>query len=671
MPSKAPSAESENSSRVERANAIRVLSMDAVQAANSGHPGAPMGMADIGEVLWRELLRHNPSDPNWHNRDRFVLSNGHGSMFLYSLLHLTGYPLPIEELKNFRQLHSKTAGHPEYGETPGVETTTGPLGQGFANAVGMALAEQRLAAEFNREEAEIVDHRTWVVVGDGCLMEGISHEAASLAGTLQLDKLICVYDDNGISIDGEVDAWFSEDIPARFEAYGWRVIRRVDGHDGDEILRALTTAAESDGRPTLVCCRTTIGLGSPNKQGTAGVHGAALGNDEIALVRKTLNWGDDPFVIPEQIAADWDMRNRGAALQAQWQAQFDRYSEAYPQMAAEFERRMNGDLPADWDTAVNQLIASEQAQPATLETRKSSQRAIGAVAQGLPELFGGSADLTGSNNTRWAEATDAQYLSYGVREFGMTAISNGMLLHGGYRPFTGTFLVFMEYARNAVRLAALMGIPNVFVYTHDSVAVGEDGPTHQPIEQVTSLRTTPNLHTWRPCDTVESAVAWRAAIASKTTPNALIFTRQKTVAQERDAATLADVARGGYILRGCSGVPDLLLIATGSEVELATEAAEQLTDTGLAVQVISMPCAEVFLTQDTGYQERVLPAGVRARVAIEAGCSDYWYRFVGLGGAVVGIDRYGMSAPGAEVMTELGMTVANVVATSQRVVGQN
>lgn len=661
--------ESSRTSRIERANAIRVLAMDAVQAANSGHPGAPMGLADVGEVLWRDLLQHNPADPAWVDRDRFVLSNGHGSMLLYSLLHLTGYDVGMDALKNFRQLHSPTAGHPEYGECPGVETTTGPLGQGFANAVGMALAEQKLAAEFNRDGHDIVDHRTWVIVGDGCLMEGISHEAASLAGTLGLGKLVCIYDDNGISIDGEVAEWFDEDVPARFEAYGWRVIRNVDGHDGDEVHQALATATDSDGRPTLVCCRTTIGFGSPNKAGTAGAHGAALGEEEIALVRQTLNWGDAPFELPDAVVEEWDMRPRGARLQADWQAGFDAYAAAHPELAAEFTRRMRGELAPGWDTAINALIDAEQAEPAPLETRKSSQKALGALAEGMPELFGGSADLTGSNGTRWSGADDRQYMSYGVREFGMTAISNGILLHGGYRPFTGTFLVFMEYARNAVRLAALMGIPNSFVYTHDSVAVGEDGPTHQPIEQLTNLRTTPNLHTWRPCDTVESAVAWRSAMASESTPSALIFTRQKTPGQLRDADALAGVARGGYILCDTDGTPDLILIATGSEVELAVQAAKQLTDAGHATRVVSMPCAEVFLAQDAAWREKVLPANVRARVSVEAGCTDYWYRFVGLDGAAVGIDRYGLSAPGAQAMEELGMTVDNVVAAAQRVLG--
>ncbi len=652
------------SSRIERANAIRVLAMDAVQAANSGHPGAPMGLADIGEILWRELLSHNPANPDWVNRDRFVLSNGHGSMFLYSLLHLTGYPVSIDDIKDFRQLHSKTAGHPEYGECPGVETTTGPLGQGFANAVGMAIAEQKLAKEFNRDGAEIVDHRTWVVAGDGCLMEGISHEAASLAGTLGLGKLICIYDDNGISIDGEVDAWFTEDVGARFEAYGWRVIRNVDGHDGDEILEALNTASADDGRPTLVMCRTVIGYGSPNKQGTAGVHGAALGEEEIALTRGQLNWGDEPFVIPEGVRSDWDCTQAGADRESAWQSQFDAYSAQYPELAAEFTRRMSGQLADGWDAAIQSLAAAEQADPASLETRKSSQKAIGAIAEGVPELFGGSADLTGSNGTKWSAADDDNYMSYGVREFAMTAITNGVLLHGGIRPFSGTFLVFMEYARNAVRLAALMGIPNVFVYTHDSVAVGEDGPTHQPIEQLTNLRTTPNLATWRPCDTVETAIAWQSAIGSSNRPSALIFTRQKTRAQTRSEAAFNAISRGGYILKDSDGAPDVILIATGSEVEVAMDAAEQLTGQGQQVRVVSMPCCEIFDQQDAAYRESVLPNDVRRRVVVEAGHSAYWHKYVGLDGAVVGIDRYGISAPGDAAMAELGITVDNVVSAA-------
>ena len=655
------------SSRIERANAIRALSMDAVQAANSGHPGAPMGLADIGEVLWRDILKHNPNDPDWANRDRFVLSNGHGSMLLYSLLHLTGYDVSIDDIKNFRQLHSKTAGHPEYGECPGVETTTGPLGQGLATAVGMALAESKLAQEFNQPGHEIVDHRTWVIAGDGCLMEGISHEAASLAGTLRLNKLVCIYDDNGISIDGEVDAWFTEDVPARFEAYGWRVIRNVDGHDADEILQALTTAAADDGRPTLVCCRTTIGFGSPNKAGTAAVHGAALGDEEIALVRQTLNWGYEPFEVPDQIRADWDMRGKGADLQQSWQREFDAYQAAHPEMAAEFIRRMSGVLPPDWDEGIKAFARAEQDNPASTATRKSSQAALAAIAAGVPELFGGSADLTGSNNTRWTGANDSQHMSYGVREFGMTAISNGILLHGGFRPFTGTFLVFMEYARNAVRLAALMKIPNIFVYTHDSVAVGEDGPTHQPVEQLTNLRTTPGLETWRPCDTVETAVAWQQAVAGDK-PSALIFTRQNTQPQPRSDEVFANIERGGYVLQDGAGAADVILIATGSEVELAVAAAVTLAGEGVNARVVSMPCAERFLAQDAAYQESVLPVGQRRRIAVEAAQPDYWYRFVGLDGVVIGIDRYGMSAPGAQAMAELGITADAVVAAARQLV---
>ena len=655
-------------SRFELANAIRVLAMDAVQAAKSGHPGAPMGLADVAEVLWRDVLKHNPADPEWVNRDRFVLSNGHGSMLLYGLLHLTGYPVTLQDLQDFRQLHAKTAGHPEYGECPGVETTTGPLGQGFATAVGMALAEHKLAAEFNQTENTIVDHRTWVITGDGCLMEGISHEAASLAGTLGLEKLICIYDDNGISIDGQVDAWFSEDVAARFEAYGWRVIRNVDGHDTDEIAQALQTAIHPDGRPTLVCCRTTIGFGSPNKQGTAGIHGSALGDAEIAATREALGWAHPAWEIPDSYYEAWDQKARGQQSQQQWQRDFDQFAQAQPELAAEFLRRMHGNLPAHWCTAIDELAAREQQKPADLETRKASQRCIGAIAQGIPELFGGSADLTGSNNTRWEGSSDEQHMSYGVREFAMTAISNGLQLHGGYRPFTGTFLIFMEYARNAVRLAALMRVPNIFVYTHDSVAVGEDGPTHQPVEQISNLRSTPNLHTWRPCDTVESAVAWKSAVASRSTPTALIFTRQKTQAQQRAAAVFNNIHKGGYILLDCEDSPQVILIATGSEVELAVAAAQKLGAADMRVRVVSMPCVEQFDAQDEAYRHQVLPPTIRARVAVEAGHPDSWYKYVGLDGAVVGIDRFGVSAPGAQAMAALGITVDAVVAASERVV---
>ena len=658
-----------SSSRTELANAIRVLSMEAVQAANSGHPGAPMGLADVAEVLWRDFLSHNPADSEWINRDRFVLSNGHGSMLLYSLLHLTGYDVSLKDLQDFRQLHSKTAGHPEYGECPGVETTTGPLGQGIATAVGMALAEKKLAEEFNTADFGLVDHRTWVIVGDGCLMEGISHEAASLAGTLALEKLICIYDDNGISIDGEVDAWFSEDVPARFEAYGWRVIRNVDGHDAEEITSALSTAAKSDGRPTLVCCKTTIGFGSPNKQGTASAHGSVLGREEIELTKAAIGWVHEGWDIPEGVYQAWNQRDAGEKRQNEWQQVLDGYTAAHPEQAAEFVRRMRGELQNNWHESIQAFAEKEQRSPANLETRKSSQACISAIAAGVPELFGGSADLTGSNNTRWAEATDAQHMSYGVREFGMTAISNGMQLHGGYRPFTGTFLIFMEYARNAVRLAALMKVPNIFVYTHDSVAVGEDGPTHQPVEQITNLRTTPNLNTWRPCDTVESAIAWQSAIASTDRPTALIFTRQKTVAQARDKATFDNVQRGGYVLRDTQGQPDAIVIATGSEVELAVAAAESLASANVKVRVVSMPCVEAFAAQSAEYKESVLPNAVRARVAIEAGHPDFWHRFVGLDGIVVGISSFGMSAPGPQALAELGITAENLVQQIHNFIG--
>ena len=641
--------------------------MDAVQAANSGHPGAPMGLADVAEVLWREVLKHNPSDPEWADRDRVVLSNGHGSMLLYAALHLSGYPVSMDDIKAFRQLHSKTAGHPEYGECPGVETTTGPLGQGFANAVGMALAEKKLADSFNRDGFDVVDHHTWVIAGDGCLMEGISHEAASLAGTLKLGKLICLYDDNGISIDGEVDDWFSEDVPGRFESYGWRVIRGIDGHDGDAVKAALLEARQSDGRPTLVCTKTVIGFGSPNKAGTAGAHGAALGEDEIALTRRELNWGDEPFVIPQHIYADWDCKDAGAAAQSDWATRFEAYRAAHPALAQEYERRMAGTLPEGWSDDLDALARTAQAEGGELETRKSSQACIGALAERVPELFGGSADLTGSNGTKWSGAEADRYMSYGVREFGMSAITNGLALHGGYRPFSGTFLVFMEYARNAVRLAALMGVPNIFVYTHDSVAVGEDGPTHQPVEQITNLRTTPGLSTWRPCDTVESAFAWRHALSADAEPSALIFTRQKTRIETRDPSAFADIARGGYVLVREAGALDVILIATGSEVAITVDAAAELAAGGLGVRVVSMPSTDVFLAQDAAYREAVLPAACRARVAVEAGHPDYWCKFVGLDGAVVGINRFGLSAPGSVAMAELGMTVENVVAAARTV----
>jgi len=652
-------------------NAIRALSMDAVQQANSGHPGAPMGLADVATVMWRQFLRHNPNDPSWHNRDRFVLSNGHGSMLLYSLLHLSGYPLTINDIKAFRQLHSKTAGHPEYGICPGVETTTGPLGQGIANAVGMALAEQRLAREFNREGHNVVDHRTWVIVGDGCLMEGISHEVASFAGHEKLGKLKVIWDDNGISIDGETSGWFSEDVPARFEAYGWRVIRGVDGHDEHAVEAALNAACENDDVPVLICTRTTIGFGSPAKAGTSGAHGSPLGADEIAATRKRLNWGYDAFEIPEHLYEFWDCRPSGAALQSQWDSEFAAYKAAYPELAAELVRRMSGELPVGWDQALMHAAERAQEDMAPLATRKSSQACINALAPGLDDLFGGSADLTGSNLTRWQGADESRYLSFGVREFGMSAIANGMALHGGYVPFTGTFLVFMEYARNAVRLAALMELRNIFVYTHDSVAVGEDGPTHQPIEQLTNLRTTPNLDTWRPCDTVESAFAWRAAVGRDDGPTALIFTRQNTQAQPRDAATFESVQRGGYILVRETGPLAVLFIATGSEVELAVNAAATLATEGVGARVVSMPCVQSFLRQDQGYQEAVLPASTTARVAVEAGHSDYWYRFVGLDGAVIGIDTFGVSAPGNVALDTMGINVENVLSRAREVLSSS
>ncbi len=658
------------SSRADRANAIRALSMDAVQRANSGHPGAPMGLADVAEVLWREVLRHNPRDPHWWDRDRVVLSNGHGSMLLYSVLHLTGYDLSVDDLKAFRQLHSKTAGHPEYSACPGVETTTGPLGQGFANAVGMALAERRLASAFNRPNHVIVDHRTWLIVGDGCLMEGISHEAASLAGTLGLGKLICLYDDNGISIDGKVEAWFTEDVPARFRSYGWRVIEGVDGHDADSIQRALAVAVADDGRPTMVCIKTIIGRGAPNKQGTEAVHGAALGETEVAETRRALNWGYGPFEIPRHLYESWSCVARGAQAQSDWRAALDSYRVNYPDLAREFDRRMDGRLPDGWKDAIHAVATAAQREMQPLATRQSSQACLDALGPCIPELFGGSADLTGSNNTRWAGAGDDRYLSFGVREFGMTAIGNGMLLHGGFRPFSGTFLVFMEYARNALRLAALMGIPNILVYTHDSVALGEDGPTHQPVEQLTNLRTTPNLSTWRPCDTVEAAVAWKSAIARADGPTALVFSRQKTAPQHRDAETLALVRRGGYVLGREAGNLDAVLIATGSEVELAMRAQRRLAEQGIAVRVVSMPSTDVFLAQESDYRDSVIPPGLRARIAVEAGHPDYWRQFVGLDGGVLGIDRFGLSAPGAEALAALGMTVENLVAVVRRTLGR-
>ncbi|PLR29663.1 transketolase, partial [Chimaeribacter californicus] len=639
------------SSRKELANAIRALSMDGVQKAKSGHPGAPMGMADIAEVLWRDYLNHNPTNPKWADRDRFVLSNGHGSMLIYSLLHLSGYDLPIEELANFRQLHSKTPGHPEYGYTAGVETTTGPLGQGIANAVGMAIAERTLAAQFNRPGHDIVDHQTYVFLGDGCMMEGISHEVCSLAGTMKLGKLTAFYDDNGISIDGHVEGWFTDDTAARFEAYGWHVVRGVDGHDADAIKAAIEEARAVTDKPSLLMCKTVIAFGSPNKSGTHDAHGAPLGDEEVAATRKALGWNHAPFVIPQDIYAQWDAKEAGQAKEQAWNEKFAAYQKAFPALAAEFTRRVNGELPANWAEESKKFIAQLQANPAKIASRKASQNALEAFGKVLPEFLGGSADLAPSNLTMWSgskalgDDPAGNYIHYGVREFGMTAITNGIALHGGFLPYSATFLMFVEYARNAVRMAALMKIRNVFVYTHDSIGLGEDGPTHQPVEQLASLRVTPNMSTWRPCDQVESAVAWQYAIERNDGPAALIFSRQNLAQQARTDAQLANIARGGYVLKECDGTPELILIATGSEVELAVAAYEQLSGEGRKVRVVSMPSTDAFDKQDAAYRESVLPKAVSARVAIEAGISDYWYKYVGLNGDVVGMTTFGESAP--------------------------
>ena len=657
------------------ANAIRVLSMDAVQKANSGHPGAPMGMADIAEVLWRDFLKHNPTNPKWADRDRFVLSNGHGSMLIYSLLHLTGYDLSIEDLKQFRQLHSKTPGHPEYGYAPGVETTTGPLGQGITNAVGMAIAEKTLAGQFNREGHEIVDHYTYAFLGDGCLMEGISHEACSLAGTLGLGKLIAFYDDNNISIDGHVDGWFSDDTAQRFEAYGWQVIRNVDGHDAEQIKFAIENAKAEKDRPTLIICKTIIGYGSPNKSASHDCHGAPLGNEEIELTRKALNWTYAPFEIPADVYAQWDAKAKGAEQERAWDAKFAAYEAAYPELAAEFKRRVSGELPANWAQESQAFVEKLQANPAAIASRKASQNAIEAYAHVLPELLGGSADLASSNLTLWSGSkpiradhnVDGNYINYGVREFGMSAIMNGIALHGGFIPYGATFLMFYEYAHNAVRMAALMKQRSIFVYTHDSIGLGEDGPTHQPVEQTASLRYIPNLETWRPADQVESAVAWKAAIERKEGPSALIFTRQNLQQQPRNAAQLADIARGGYILKDCAGTPDLIFIATGSEVELAVKAAEVLEAEGKKVRIVSMPSTNVFDKQDAAYREAVLPKAVTKRVAIEAQLSDFWYKYVGFEGKIVGMNSFGESAPANELFKLFGFTVENVVAKAKEI----
>jgi len=659
------------SSRRERANAIRALSMDAVQKANSGHPGAPMGMADIAEVLWRDHLKHSPTNPQWADRDRFVLSNGHGSMLIYSLLHLTGYDLSIDDLKNFRQLHSKTPGHPEFGYTAGVETTTGPLGQGLANAVGFAVAEKVMAAQFNRPGHNIVDHNTYVFLGDGCMMEGISHEVCSLAGTLGLNKLIAFYDDNGISIDGEVHGWFTDDTPRRFEAYGWQVIRNVDGHDADEIQMAIETARKSD-RPTLICCKTIIGFGSPNKQGKEESHGAALGEAEIALTREALGWKHGPFEIPAEIYAEWDAKQKGADAENEWNKRFAAYETEFPALASEFKRRMAGELPADFADKASEFIREVATKGETIASRKASQNCLNAFGPLLPELLGGSADLAGSNLTLWkgckpvvAEDASGNYMYYGVREFGMAAIMNGIALHGGLIPYGATFLMFMEYARNAVRMSALMKQRVLYVFTHDSIGLGEDGPTHQPIEQLTSLRTTPNLDTWRPADTVESAVAWKHAVERKDGPSALIFSRQNLPFHVRDNETEAAIARGGYILKNCVGEPELILIATGSEVSLAVQAADKLTEQGRKVRVVSMPCTSVFDAQDAAYKQQVLPVEVGARIAVEAAHADYWYKYVGLDGRIIGMTTYGESAPANQLFEEFGFTVDNILAVAE------
>lgn len=648
------------------ANAIRFLSMDAVQKAKSGHPGAPMGMADIAEVLWRDHMNHNPANPHWADRDRFVLSNGHGSMLIYSLLHLTGYDLSIEELKNFRQLHSKTPGHPEYGYTPGVETTTGPLGQGIANAVGFAIAERTLAAQFNRPGHDVVDHHTYVFMGDGCMMEGISHEACSLAGTLKLNKLIAFYDDNGISIDGEVEGWFTDDTAARFESYGWHVIRDIDGHDAAQINAAVNEAKKAD-KPTLIMCKTIIGFGSPNKAGSESVHGAPLGDAEIAATREALGWKFGPFEIPQDIYEAWNARKAGEAKQKAWDEKFAAYTAKFPELAAEFTRRMNGELPANFDAEAKKFVETLQQNPANIASRKASQNALEAFGKVLPEFMGGSADLAPSNLTMWSGSKAlnvdpaGNYIHYGVREFGMSAIMNGIALHGGFIPYGATFLMFVEYARNAVRMAALMKIRSIFVYTHDSIGLGEDGPTHQPVEQLASLRVTPNVSTWRPCDQVESAVAWKYAVERKDGPSALIFSRQNLEQQPRTAEQLANIEKGAYVLKDCAGTPELIFIATGSEVELAVKAADQLAAEGRKVRVVSMPSTDAFDKQDAAYREAVLPANVSARVAIEAGIADYWFKYTGLNGAIIGMHTFGESAPAEELYKEFGITVEKAV----------
>ncbi|MCW8943872.1 MAG: transketolase [Sedimenticola sp.] len=653
------------SSRRNLANAVRALSMDAVQQANSGHPGAPMGMADIAEVLWNSYMKHNPANPNWADRDRFVLSNGHGSMLIYSLLHLTGYDLSIDDLKQFRQLHSKTPGHPEYGYAPGVETTTGPLGQGITNAVGMAIAERALAAEFNRDGHTVVDHNTYVFLGDGCLMEGISHEACSLAGTLGLGKLVAFWDDNGISIDGHVDGWFSDDTPKRFEAYGWHVIADVDGHDPEAINKAVEFAKAMTDKPTMICCKTTIGFGSPNKAGSHACHGAPLGEEEINLTKAALGWDHPAFEVPADVYAGWDAKEKGAAAENNWNSKFAAYQEAHPELAAEFKRRMAGDLPEDWSAKSDAFVAQMNTEAKSPATRQASLASIEGYAALLPELFGGSADLGCSNLTEWsgykpmrADTPKSNYINYGVREFGMSAIMNGVALHGGLIPFGATFLMFSEYARNALRMAALMKQRSIFVYTHDSIGLGEDGPTHQPVEQIATMRMIPNMALWRPCDTVETAVAWKAAIERQAGPTSLIFSRQGLPFMQRSEQQIAEITKGGYVLRDCDGTPDAIIIATGSEVGLAVDAAAELTGKGKKIRVVSMPSVDAFESQDAAYRESVLPASVTARVAVEAGVTASWYKYAQ---KVVGIDHFGESAPAGQLFKEFGFTVENVV----------
>ena len=654
------------------ANAIRMLSVDAIQKANSGHPGAPMGMADIAEVVWRRHLRHNPKNPQWFNRDRYVQSNGHGSMLIYALLHLTGYDLSMDDIRDFRQLHSRTPGHPEYGYTPGVETTTGPLGQGVANAVGMAIAEKALAAEFNKPGFNIVDHHAWLFLGDGCLMEGISHEACGLAGTLKLGNLIAIWDDNGISIDGHVEGWFAEDTAARFRAYGWHVIEGVDGHDPEAVDAAVREAKSVTDKPSLLCCKTIIGFGSPNKANSHDCHGSALGADEVALVRERLQWPYAPFEIPGEIYAEWDATEKGAQVQQEWDALFADSAKQWPELAAEFTRRMKGDLPAGWVENMQKYVHDLQSHPAALATRQVSQKCLNHFADMLPELMGGSADLSPSNLTRHQKSVDftgenpaGNYISYGVREFGMSAIMNGLALHGGFIPYGGTFLMFMEYARNALRMAALMKIRSVFVYTHDTIGLGEDGPTHQPVEQLASLRLTPNMETWRGCDQVEVAVAWQQAIERKDGPTSLVLTRQPLAQQPRTAAQLAEIARGGYVLSDCDGQPEMILISAGSEIELVVSAAKALTEEGRKVRVVSMPCTERFDNQDAAYKESVLPKAVRKRLAVEASIAGFWERYVGLDGKVIGMTSFGESAPANVLFKHFGFTPENVLAQAR------